>query len=340
MSYDYIHTIRYMGNKAKLLDSIIPEIEKLTSPKDTICDIMAGTNSIGYALKKRNKIISNDFEYYSYIIGSFMLGDVVPPSVDIAHKELDSFIEQNKVEKTYHFFEENYTDTYFSLQQCIDIDSIRFAIEKSNKKNKDFYLVCLMSAMCKAQSTTGHFAQFMDKNHKRIIPLRKLSVMELFYEKMDDFVNFNPISLGNKCFNLDFNDLLEDPVLNGVRCIYVDSPYTSDQYSRFYHILETVCKYDNPELSYKAKYRNNRIMSDFCYKKTVSDQFEKIISFGKRNGSSIVISYSNHGVIPADKILKIGEKYYKDCSIKHLNYEHSSQGKGVIEIEEVIIILK
>ena len=30
MSYDKIHTIRYMGIKNKLLDFIIPEIEKIT----------------------------------------------------------------------------------------------------------------------------------------------------------------------------------------------------------------------------------------------------------------------------------------------------------------------
>ena len=36
-----------------------------------------------------------------------------------------------------------------------------------DKKYYYFYLTLLMGAMCKAESTTGHFAQFLDKNNKR-----------------------------------------------------------------------------------------------------------------------------------------------------------------------------
>ena len=329
-----------MGNKNKLLSSIIPEIEKLTKEGDTICDLMAGTNSVGYALKKRNRIISNDIQFYSFVIGSFMLGNVLPSNKGTAHIELDDYFEENKKEKTYSFFVDNYTDTYFSGEQCLEIDSFRFAIDKAPVEHKNFYLTVLMSVMCKAQSTTGHFAQYMDKNHKRIIPLRALSIYKLFYEKIDEFKDFVVSKYNNLCFNLDFNDLLKDPILKEVRCMYVDSPYTSDQYSRFYHVLETICKYDNPVLEHKAKYRNDRPMSDFCYKKTVAGEFEKIISFCSLNSCPVVISYSNHGVIPPEDILNIGKKYFKDCQIKYLEFEHSSQGKGTIEINEVIIILK
>ncbi len=338
MDYDYVHTIRYMGNKYKLLNYIIPEIEKVTNPGDVVCDIMAGTNSVGYALKKRNPIISNDMQYYSYVIAKFMLGNKVPPTVDEAHSELDFLIESNRKNKYFKFFIENYVDTYFSEIQCFDIDSIRYALDKS--ENKYFYLVCLMSAMCKAQSTTGHFAQYMSKDHKRIIPLRTMSIYDLFFEKIADFKNFVISEYKNRCYNYDFNILLDTEDLSKVKCFYVDSPYTTDQYSRFYHILETICKYDEPILEHKAKYRNDRKQSAFCYKKTVLSQFERIIEFAKKNGSSVIISYSNHGVVSPECILEIGKKYFKNTEIKYLDFNHSSQGNGTIKICEVIIILK
>ena len=229
MDFDYIHTIRYMGNKNKLLSSIIPEIQKLTNEGDTVCDLMAGTNSVGYALKRRNRIISNDIQFYSYVIGSFMLSNKKPPTVEEAHLELDSLIEENRKNKKYSFFVDNYTDTYFAEHQCLDIDSIRYALEKS-AENKYFYLVVLMSVMCKAQSTTGHFAQYMDKNHRRIIPLRAMSIYNLFFDKIKEFDGFVLSKYKNVCFNEDFNDLLKDPILKQAKCIYVDSPYTSDQF--------------------------------------------------------------------------------------------------------------
>ena len=33
-----------------------------------------------------------------------------------------------------------------------------------------------MNAMCKAQSSPGHFAQYMDKNHNRLKKIRQLSI--------------------------------------------------------------------------------------------------------------------------------------------------------------------
>lgn len=340
-NYPTIQTIRYMGNKGKLLDYIIPEIEKLTQPGDTVCDIMAGTNSIGYALKSRNIIISNDIQYYSYVIAQCLLDNYDIPNISQIHSDIDTNYNLNKENHYYSFFIDNYTDTYFSEPQCLEIDSLRYAIEKvSNEQHKNFYLTLLMNAMCKAQSTTGHFAQFLDSNHKRTITLRKLSVYKLFFEKVSDFSSFVKSNYCNCNFNLDYNELFLKKEMNDVKCFYLDSPYTSDQYSRFYHILETICKYDRPDLSFKAKYRSDRVQSKFCYKKSVLDEFERIISFCASKKASLVISYSNHGVANPSDIVDIANKYFSNVVIKDIDFDHSSQGKGTIRIKEVLIIME
>lgn len=339
--YPFIQTIRYMGNKGKLLGKIIPEIEKLTDEGDIVCDIMAGTNAVSYALKARNRLITNDIQYYSYVISRCMLESYDIPTQEQARLDLDGNFEKNERERIFTFFADNYTDAYFAGRQCRDIDSLRYAIEQIADDNlRYFYLTVLMNAMCKAQSTTGHFAQFMDKDHNRIIPLRQLSVRNLFYEKIDDFKCFVKNGYPNLHFNLDYKELFKLKEMDSVKCFYLDSPYTSDQYSRFYHVLETVCKYDYPKLEHKAKYRTDRVQSDFCYKKSAAGEFENIISFCAGKGASLVISYSNHGVIPVENIISIADKYYKDVTLKGTDYEHSSQGKGTIDIKEVLIILK
>ena len=73
--YDTIKTIRYMGNKNKLLDFIIPELLKNTNEKDVICELMAGTNCISYALKKHRQLLTNDIQYYSYIISKALISN-------------------------------------------------------------------------------------------------------------------------------------------------------------------------------------------------------------------------------------------------------------------------
>ena len=339
MKSDHIKTIRYMGNKEKLLDFIIPEIEAITNPGDAICDLMAGTNSIGYALKKRNLIIANDIQTYSYIVGKALLSNYSIPTND----ELRIFIEdkyiENKNKRIFSFFQDNYTDTYFSEQQCVDIDSIRFSLEDLKSPMKEYVLTLLMSVMCKVQSSPGHFAQFMPKEHKRIVPLRAMNVYELMFSKNLDFQNFIKSEYTNLIFNLDYNILLENKVIDSVECYYLDSPYTTDQYSRFYHVLETVAKYDYPVLEHKAKYRNDRSKSKFSSKNTVRDEFEKIISFVAKKGKKLVISYSNKGVLNADELIELSKIYFSNVNVKYFDYKHSSQGNGSINIKELLLVL-
>ena len=329
-----------MGNKSKLVSFIVPEIEKISNPGDIICDIMAGTNSIGYALKKRNIILSNDIQYYSYVIAKTLLSNFTIPSVEEIKKDLNDNIMYNYKNKIFDFFEKNYSDTYFSKKQCVEIDSVRYAISKIDDDDKFYYyLTLLMSSMCKVQSTTGHFAQFLSKENIRTKYLRQMSVLDNFYLKVKSFDNFVTSNYSNMCYNLDYNELFKLNIINKVKCFYLDSPYTTDQYSRFYHILETICKYDYPNLKYKAKYREDRIKSAFCSRKTVHNEFKKIIEFTYNNASNLVISYSNKGVISIDELVSICKSTYQNVKCKELSFSHSSQGSGNISIKEVLIIL-
>lgn len=340
--YDNIQTIRYMGNKNKLLDFIIPEIEKITTQKSIVCDFMSGTNSIGYALKNKYTIYANDVQKYSECIAKALIeNNTVTINEEVGKIDLENNYKNNLQQMQYNFFYKIYSDTYFSDIQCKDIDSIRYAIEHiKEKRKKNLYLTALMSVMCKVQSTTGHFAQYMPKEHKRIIPLRHMNVWDEFIEKCNDFKNIINNNMKNKAFNLDYKKLIKLDEIKDVETFYLDSPYSGEQYSRFYHILETIVRYDNPTVSYKAKYRNDRFMSDFCYKNKVSNEFENIIRFCKKNNSNLVISYSNNGVIESERLEKLCRKYYDNVDIKTNDYKHSTQGKGNNKLLEYLYILR
>ena len=91
--------------------------------------------------------------------------------------------------------------------------------------------------------------------------------------KCDDFSSLVMNRFNNKSFNLDYKELFKCNEFKNVSCVYIDTPYTGEQYSRFYHILETVAKYDNPKLEFKAKYRTDRFMSNFSLRSTVKQEF-------------------------------------------------------------------
>ena len=81
--------------------------------------------------------------------------------------------------------------------------------------------------------------------------------------------------------------------MNKVDVIYIDPPYTNAHYSRFYHILETLVKYDYPDTEYHGRYRTDRYQSPFGIKSKAHDEFDTMISLCRTARKSLVISYSD-----------------------------------------------
>ena len=67
-----IQTLQYMGSKSRMLSSICEPIISNDNTA-TVVDLFAGTGSVGYALSPYKKIISNDLEYYAYILNEAIL---------------------------------------------------------------------------------------------------------------------------------------------------------------------------------------------------------------------------------------------------------------------------
>ena len=72
--------------------------------------------------------------------------------------------------------------------------------------------------------------------------------------------------------------------------VYIDPPYNSRQYCRFYHLYETLVKWDKPELFGVAMKPAAENMSAYCSVKAV-DAFEDLVSH--LDTRYIVVSYNN-----------------------------------------------
>lgn len=334
-----IDTIRYMGIKTPLLPYILPKIQEITPAKGTVLDIMAGSNAVSYALKEFYTVYTNDIQAYSYTISNaIIVNQTENISSTTALDELLDNYNYNEVHKTYSYFEITYSSTYFSQKQCSDIDSLRYAIDQlDNPIRKSLYLFALMGAMCKVQSTPGHFAQYMPSTHSRIVPLQKMNLFEEFLQKCNLYSDLYFCNNTNLAFNMDFHDLLSQDICDKVDTIYLDSPYTQEQYSRFYHILETVVKYDNPEVHFKAKYRDDRFQSSFCYKGKVEQEFITIFEYCKKNNINLLISYSNKGLLPVERLHELANTYFNNTNLEYIDYKHSTQGKGSNKLKEILL---
>ena len=412
--YKELTTIQYMGSKSRILSEVCKTIEdELNS--STLVDLFAGSGTIGYALSDKYKIISNDLEYYSYIINKAILNGCCVEKDKIKsffnevkvnyeyrkeyfkasfQQENDFFKSESNditkykefVEKTPSIFNRSdtlveiqslvdkilvgkkqnsipfdclfvtyYANAYFGIQQCCQIDSIRDAINNvHNESLKNVLLTALMSTMSITATTTTHFAQFLKvkskSTAKNIIDKRKSNIIEKMEEIVDLYFENGLFSKtgNNICTNLDYEEFLDNTELEKNSIIYADPPYFKEHYSRYYHLLNTVCLYDYPEPSINkqthklsiGRYRKNRTVSDFGKKAKALYAFEKMIKKCRQKDCFLVISYSNNSIVKIDNLIEIAKKYY-NVKYKKIPLSHSKQGRGsVVNVDEFIIICK
>jgi len=333
MNYANVPALRYMGNKNRLLQEICPIIEALCPPGGTVCDLMAGTCAVGYALKGPRRIFANDVQTYSYIVARALIEN---PGECISSASCWFLEDPYRTGlQVSGFFTAHYADTYFSEAQCRALDALRRAIEPLPEPRRSLYLAALLCAMGRCQSTTGHFAQFLPDANPRVTALRALDLWEVFLSCCS---LFSAVQAGDGlAFCLPTEELLLRPEMAEVDCFYLDPPYTADQYSRFYHILETAALMDAPALSGKGRYRTGRFRSDFCYRDRAEAAFSRVMMHTSSFGAPLVISYSRHAVLPPECVMEIGKQHYGYATLKELPYVHSTQGKGRVAVSEVLL---
>ena len=242
----------------------------------------------------------------------------------------------------YRLFSITYSGGYFGLAQSIEIDSIRFAISQllSDRSINDVGHRWLCLALCQAASkvatTTGHFAQHLranDRNCPRYVAQRRRHVWPEWLRAV--FEN-HPIGTTswraqNRVYRRDAASLLNDLQQGRPRpsVVYADPPYTRDQYSRYYHLYETLLHYDYPASHGSGRYRPDRFRSPYSMKTRVHAAIDDLIAACAALGSTLVLSYPERGVLPhsTEVIPDLMTRHYSGPpSVHSVAVSHSSFG--------------
>jgi adenine-specific DNA-methyltransferase len=239
-------------------------------------------------------------------------------------------------------FTSRYSTTYFSVSQAMEIDSLRYAADvglASQEFTTDehrWLLVAISLAMSRCTTSTGHFAQPLapkSSNVARIANQRARSILEVVMANLD---TLRPVGTArwrkkNKVFQsgaISLLDTLADaPETPAV--VYADPPYTDDQYSRYYHLYETLILYDYPVCTGRGRYRDGRAVSEFCLPRKVSEALENLIAKTHNLGSDLVLSYPEKGLLPHSKeaiTAMIVKHYGRSPKIRRLDHTHSTMG--------------
>jgi len=272
--------------------------------------------------------------------------------------EISRLVSQYKTNPTqfpYRLFTLYFSNVFFGLLQCIQLDSLRYAVDQLNGEEKDWALgVLVVTAYQVSSSHAGHFAQPRKISPTNILETLSQRQKSAYHEFSKRFLclaeeseqSQNEIRLIPGPWQNALGFVKEHVGKQAV--VYLDAPYKRDEYSRYYHVLETLVKYDYPfsELNGRvpSKKMGERFSTEFFTKTSskVDSIFVEIISQVLIAGMTCVWSYSNNGIASIIDVLAT-IKTLLPCKI-HLYgipYLHQSQRKNGrrLPVTEYCIVL-
>lgn len=269
---------RYTGSKYKL-SSWIGELISENCKGNSFCDIFAGTGIISYTmLDKMKKIYINDFLYSNEVIYKAFF-DQVPYNYDMLTEYRNRFQSLSVDYINDNYISENFGGKFFSYADAKQIGYIREVIESDRDKlsEKEFsvLLASLLYSADKSANTVGHYDAYI-KGH---------DIPDTF---AFDLITPYKAKESQICISReDSNEFAKK-----LKCdiVYIDPPYNSRQYSRFYHVLENITCWRKPKLYGVALKPDPENMSDYCRNKA-KIVFKDLID--SLDCKYIVVSYNN-----------------------------------------------
>lgn len=268
---------RYIGSKTKLTDWIEEIIKKDIKQADSFCDIFAGTASVtNRFVDKYKTVIINDFLYANNVIYKAFFG----PGEWNKEKLISIIGRYNLLqpqEVADNYFSTNFGGKFYDYDSAKLIGFIRQDIEdkKSELTDKEYciLLASLIYTIDRMANTVGHFDAYI----KKPIKAQKLKL------RLIDAKSYDNVVIYREDANLLARKIKSD-------IVYIDPPYNSRQYCRFYHLYETLVKWDKPKLYGVALKPEPENMSKYCTTKA-TDAFRDLIQ--NLDAKFLVVSYNN-----------------------------------------------
>ena len=343
--------MRFIGSKNQLLGDIETVIrENSIGHESVFCDIFSGTGSVARYFKPKYEVHSNDMLHFSYVIQKATVENNQKPLFADLGKigicDPIKFLEETKIEPfkldiDNFFITQNYSPNdncdrmYVSNKNAIRIDFIRSTIEawKQNKLIDELEYYYLLAALIEGvpyvSNITGTYGAYLKQWDKRAL-------------KEFEMVRLDVLDNGrqNKSYNADANKLIRE--LEG-DILYLDPPYNSRQYAPNYHLLETISKYDNPQIkgiTGMRSYKDEK--SSFCVKNEVLEVFEDLIDRAKFG--NIILSYSTDGLMTSEQIEKVFKKHGIESSYKRYDIPYRKYKSKIVkehdELQEYLFYVR
>ena len=345
--------IKYIGSKSNLLEQIISVVNAYVSPgrKPLVLDVFTGTTRVAQAFRQNGwNTITSDLSWASEVYAKTFLQSN-------SNKHLEPLIEKlNNIKPKAGWLTKNYCDVksddgtvvrVWQPKNGMKADAIRDEIEtmykqgKINDKDKATLITSLIFALDKVDNTVGIQQAYLKKWCVRSHNDLKLVLPKIVTMKP------NPQSkhIVGDCLTVNYEP---------ADLAYLDPPYSNHTYFSYYHIWDSITRWDKPDVGLKTHRRIDRITSSDEYDDSMASPwnsknkalaaFEELIT--RLPVKYVLISYSNESIVPIKDLIALCRKF-GPIHVEEIDYKRhlmsqlvSKVAVDMNETKEYLILIK
>lgn len=292
----------------------------------------------------------------SQLVNSELAVDITDDLLHRLHERLELWEKENlgsleAVQTAYssgRLLSHLYGGVFFGDRQAAELDCLRQSItdlpDELERKWALGALVCAASAC--AYTYGGHFAQpklnisTSGKSRGDVseaLKQRSLSVTHEFFIRLTSLAQESEnVAHTVKLVPGPWENAIPSIASNcglGPVCVYIDPPYTRDEYSRYYHVLEAIVRYQPQAVSGKGRLPKRgsagRFASKFSGRRAdiMEAEIARTLQTCLNQGWKCLWSYSDSGIASINGTLDRLKDHAKTADIFCMNHSYKAQGK-------------
>jgi adenine-specific DNA-methyltransferase len=322
--------VKYIGSKASLVETIhgfVTEHLPVNEPK-SIIDVFTGTTRVAQAFRSKGWVVtSSDLSWASEAYAHAFMARTPESSARIP----DFITKLRAVEPKSGWITNTYCDVVSATGGVIKMwkpengrkaDAIRDTIHhweasgQCSHHEAMILVACLIMALDKVDSSVGVQQAYLKTWAGRAS--NPLELVDLPYP-----------GEGTPGNHLVGNALTNPYCPHTVA--YLDPPYSAHSYATYYHIWDSITRWDKPAVGLKTNRRIDRVSSSdehdesmnssWNSKRTALDSFRQLVA--RLPVKFVVISYNDESLVPLDALVATLRGIYPTVIVKKIPYKRN-----------------
>jgi len=333
--------MKFMGSKRWMLGNGLGELlDKVAPQKRRFVDLFCGSGAVSsfVATRHKVKVVATDLQQFgasltaatiertavldvpviwndwSRAAARRALGLRTVPTSAIVTKRFVAEAREWCASRRNTLITEAYGGHYFSPLQAVWFDALLESLPEEPSARKAAR-AALIQAASQCAAAPGHTAQPFQPT-----PSARPFLQEAWNKRVSYYVELALCEIGKKCAIIRGKAYVSNALAGAARVdshdlVFIDPPYSDVQYSRFYHVLETMSGAPCGKVSGIGRYPapEHRPTSAFSLKTQALEAMEALLSTLAKRRASVVLTFPNHMCstgLSGDGIRKIASRIF------------------------------